>query len=172
MWLWRYLMTKWKGNPWSIPVANLGEVVPGKIYRSARPAGDALEAARALLGIRTVLDLRLRTEEEAEAAREAARAAGLEYVSVPMDDHGEVSLAELEAALGVVEDGARQPVLVHCEGGRHRTGAVVAVYRMWREGWALDRAYEEAREFGFYSAVGHGGVKRSIEAADRARPHS
>lgn len=40
------------------------------------------------------------------------------------------------------------PVYVHCDGGRHRTGAMIAVYRMAIEGWDIQRAYREMRQYG------------------------
>lgn len=38
---------------------------------------------------------------------------------------------------------ARQRVLLHCNAGRERTGAIVAFYRMLFEGWEGERAFEE-----------------------------
>ena len=32
-------------------------------------------------------------------------------------------------------DPANQPVFVHCQGGRHWTGTMTAVYRVTKDGW-------------------------------------
>jgi protein-tyrosine phosphatase len=40
-------------------------------------------------------------------------------------------------------------VLIHCKAGLHRTGILVAVYRMEYEGWSPADAFREAREHGF-----------------------
>jgi protein-tyrosine phosphatase len=50
----------------------------------------------------------------------------------------------LSAAL----DPANQPVFVHCEKGEDRTGALVAIYRIVKQGWTPERAYAEACSLG------------------------
>jgi protein-tyrosine phosphatase len=40
-------------------------------------------------------------------------------------------------------------VLVHCRAGLHRTGCLVAVYRMEYEGWSARRAIDEMKANGF-----------------------
>ncbi|MGH9869497.1 MAG: hypothetical protein ACREAA_15195 [Candidatus Polarisedimenticolia bacterium] len=37
---------------------------------------------------------------------------------------------------------------MHCKHGRDRTGVIVAAHRMSHEGWATERAYQEAKGFG------------------------
>jgi protein-tyrosine phosphatase len=52
-------------------------------------------------------------------------------------------------------------VFVHCKRGADRTGAVVGLYRVLRQDWSVDRAYDEARAIGmrwWYS-----GVKKQLE---------
>jgi protein tyrosine/serine phosphatase len=38
---------------------------------------------------------------------------------------------------------------VHCKGGRHRTGALTAIYRITHDGWTADQAYKEMKEYEF-----------------------
>jgi protein tyrosine/serine phosphatase len=40
-------------------------------------------------------------------------------------------------------------VLIHCKAGLHRTGVLVAVYRMEYEGWGTHAALEELLDNGF-----------------------
>ena len=61
--------------------------------------------------------------------------------------------------LQVVNDPANQPVFVHCKGGRHRTGAMTATYRMTREGWTAEQAVAEMKRFDFDRGFGHGDLK-------------
>ena len=60
---------------------------------------------------------------------------------------------------GSVTDPANGKVYVHCAGGRHRTGATIAVYRMAIQGWSADAAYREMKAYDYYSRWGHGGYK-------------
>jgi protein tyrosine/serine phosphatase len=41
------------------------------------------------------------------------------------------------------------PVLIHCKAGLHRTGVLVALYRMEYDGWSAQRAMDELKECGF-----------------------
>jgi protein-tyrosine phosphatase len=41
-----------------------------------------------------------------------------------------------------------RPVFVHCLRGKDRTGTVVAVYRIARDGWTNRQALDEARKLG------------------------
>jgi protein-tyrosine phosphatase len=47
-------------------------------------------------------------------------------------------------------------VFVHCKRGADRTGAFIGLYRVVRQGWNVEQAYEEARAIGmrwWYPAV-------------------
>ncbi|MBV9122273.1 MAG: dual specificity protein phosphatase family protein, partial [Planctomycetes bacterium] len=51
--------------------------------------------------------------------------------------------------LKVMDNPANYPVLIHCFGGIHRTGAYCAIYRMEYDRWSNDRAINELREGGY-----------------------
>ena len=48
-----------------------------------------------------------------------------------------------------MDDPANYPVLIHCKAGLHRTGILVAVYRMEYEGWTPQAAIRELKDNGF-----------------------
>jgi protein tyrosine/serine phosphatase len=52
-------------------------------------------------------------------------------------------------------------VFVHCRRGADRTGALVGFYRIARNGWSAERAYDEARAIGMRSW--YTGLRRQIE---------
>ncbi|HEX3872223.1 MAG TPA: hypothetical protein VHV77_17380, partial [Pirellulales bacterium] len=60
---------------------------------------------------------------------------------------------QLEAFLGLMDDPENLPVAVHCQGGRHRTGTVTAIYRMEYDRWPADRAIAEMHSFDFPEIV-------------------
>ncbi len=64
--------------------------------------------------------------------------------------------------LGLVNDKENWPVYVHCAGGRHRTGAMTAVFRMTNQGWDVDRAYGEMKDYDFYTRWGHKAMKKYV----------
>jgi uncharacterized protein (TIGR01244 family) len=103
---------------------------------------DELFAALSADGFRVYVDLR--TEEEGlDAARAAAAAAGLAYVSIPVGDEADLDLAAVRSLDAVLDDPARGPVVVACASG-NRSGALLALRAFWLEG----RPAEEALELG------------------------
>lgn len=138
-WIWQWLTTA--GD-------NFNVVDKGKVYRSAALSADALRAKVKEYGIRTVLDLRIQREGSPPDI------AGVTMRHAALDDHGDVNVPLVEECAKLLADPSAQPVLVHCAGGRHRTGVVVAFYRVRFCGWAPERARKEANDYGFY-AQGH-----------------
>ena len=95
------------------------------------------------MGIKTIIDLRAFHSDHDELGN-----TGLECVSIPMHTwHGENE--DAVKFLQIVMDPARQPVLVHCQHGADRTGALMALYRMTVQGWPRDDAIREMTEGGY-----------------------
>lgn len=147
-----------KANAYDIPVKNFGEVVQGKIYRSAAPDFDAVQAARKTLGIKTVLDLRDGWNPSAWRGWQYVLKTrlGVNAINIPMDDKSYPRAIDIDDAIGILLNPDNWPVLVHCQGGRHRTGGVIAEYRKRIQGWVPDAAYREAKEHDLYRRWGHG----------------
>lgn len=147
---------------------NLRTVVPGKIYRSAAPDSHLTMAMLVHgLNLKTVLDLRLDENRTAYGydprEHDWCDALGVHHSPVPMHDDKPILESEFNNALNTIAV-LEGPILVHCEGGRHRTGAVIAAYRVLVEGWTRDRAWKEAEDCGYYDAMGHKPVRLSWEA--------
>jgi protein tyrosine phosphatase (PTP) superfamily phosphohydrolase (DUF442 family) len=112
------------------------------VWRSAQPSAEGLRRAHVDLGVRTVVNLR-----SFHSDRDLVAGAGLDLVEIPMvawhaDDD------QIVAALRVLVDPARRPVLVHCQHGVDRTGLVIGAYRRVVQGWSADAARQERREQG------------------------
>src|SRR5439155_10854801 len=81
--------------------------------------------------------------------------AGMTFFRIPMTTSDRPSDASVQQFLSLVNDPARQPVYVHCQGGQHRTGVMTAVYRMTKYGWTEDKAYDEMKQYKFETFFGH-----------------
>ncbi|HYV05744.1 MAG TPA: hypothetical protein VFB82_14215, partial [Blastocatellia bacterium] len=69
----------------------------------------------------------------------------------------------IEEFLNITRKEGNWPFYVHCAGGRHRTGVMGAMYRFNHDEWNYDRAYEEMKNYDFYTRFGHGSLKKYIE---------
>jgi protein tyrosine/serine phosphatase len=135
-------------------VKNFGRV-NNHIYRGGQPDDDEYRRLAAI-GIKTVIDLR---EDAEKYARRSTQDAGMRYVNLRLNSKRPPTAEESERFLALVNDQNNWPVFVHCAGGRHRTGVLLAVYRMEMDGWDAKRAYREMKDFKFYSSWGHGDMK-------------
>ena len=116
------------------------------LYRGGQPKSGGLQKLTQL-GVKTVVNLR-DDDERARAEEVEAVAAGLRYFNVPFDNFGRPSDAKIEKVLAIIDTPENQPVFVHCKRGADRTGTVVAVYRIVRDGWTSERAKSEANQHG------------------------
>jgi len=102
-------------------------------------------------GFKTVINLRMPTEPGANIEQNAAHARqlGLNYINLPLN--GQAPDAKVvDEFLATVANKANQPVYLHC-GSASRVGAVWMVKRVLQDGWAIDKAAEEARLIGLKS---------------------
>jgi tyrosine-protein phosphatase SIW14 len=129
----------------TITILNFGQVNPN--YYRGGELKDGDYAALAALGIRTVIALRPAESNDQEAR--LVEAAGMTFHRIAMHSEVAPTLEHVAEFMTIVSDPARQPVYVHCSGGKHRTGAMTAVYRMEHDGWTAGRAYQEMKRYGF-----------------------
>jgi tyrosine-protein phosphatase SIW14 len=143
----------------TIGIDNFGQINE-RYYRGAQPKGDDYTDL-ATLGVKTVIDLTENGERQEQGLVEAA---GMKFYRIPMTTHETPSKEKLARFLGLVSDPANQPVYVHCQGGRHRTGVMTAVYRMTNDHWTADRAFAEMKKFGYGADFLHPEFKRFVYA--------
>jgi protein tyrosine/serine phosphatase len=123
---------------------NFGAVREREIYRSAQPSPLLLRHVAGRYGIRSIVNLRGRTPgyESAFAARH-----GLRLFVLDLSAEEPPSAGEVRRFLDIVSDPENQPVLVHCRNGVDRSGYMIGVYRIEREGWSPGRALREMNRF-------------------------
>jgi len=134
----------------TVDINNFGKI-NDHLYRGSQPNTRTYKQLAAL-GVKTILDLR---EDAKDSAQGKAESAGLRYINLPLKDKTYPQAGAAERFLAIVNDSANWPVYVHCAGGRHRTGVMGAVYRMTVDGWDVEKAYQEMRQFDFYTSRGH-----------------
>jgi protein tyrosine/serine phosphatase len=140
-----------------IRIDNFGKI-NSTYYRGAQP-DDRDYRDLAGLGIRTVIDL---TADGRTNEQRLVQQAGMKFYRIPLTTSERPAEAAVVQFLKIVNDPANQPVYVHCQGGRHRTGVMTAVYRMTQDGWSADRAYQEMKQFRFEGFPGHPELKKFV----------
>lgn len=137
---------------------NLRVVDPGILYRSGQLTPEALDRTRREKDIKTVISLREKNDDSTKDIdrfeERFCHERGMMYhrLDVPVWNvqngvvPGEKPLREF---LSLVNNpGTPKPILVHCFAGEHRTGALVAVYRMECNGWTNSQAIDEMTSMG------------------------
>jgi protein tyrosine phosphatase (PTP) superfamily phosphohydrolase (DUF442 family) len=137
-----------KGKVSGLPVENFGKVNEN-YYRGAQPDAEGFAELKRL-GIKTVIDLR---KDRQAAAPGQVRALGMQYFNIPMKSSKAATPEQTDYFFKLVNDPANWPVYVHCKGGRHRTGALTAAYRIVHDGWTADQAFEEMKKYDFNSGL-------------------
>jgi protein tyrosine phosphatase (PTP) superfamily phosphohydrolase (DUF442 family) len=139
-----------------IKIVNFRQVSP-ILYRGGLPSKQDLVDLKKL-GVKTDIDLMgdIPGLDTYMVSREKrwAKEAGVNFVQVKIPTgkipgKRKIAQADAEAFLRVVLDPANQPCFVHCLHGRDRTGTMVAVYRMTKDGYTNQQALDEMKSFGF-----------------------
>jgi tyrosine-protein phosphatase SIW14 len=117
------------------------------IYRGGQPSAAGLEALHAM-GVKTVLDLRSRSDGHGASEQRMLESQGITYVNIAMPALGAPTPESISRALNLLLSDKAWPVFVHCQRGADRTGTVVACLRISNDCWTNGRALEEAERFG------------------------
>jgi len=149
-----------------VKIKNFGQM-DDRFYRGAQPKETDYKDLAAL-GIKTVIDL---TEDPKPYEKATVESLGMRYVNIPMVDKQYPTAEATAAFLKTVADPNTGKFFVHCAGGRHRTGAMGAVYRYEYYGWNFDKVYQEMKAYDFYTSFGHGAFKDFVkDYYDRKHP--
>ena len=141
-----------------IKIKNFGQM-DERFYRGGQPKEKDYKDL-ALIGIRTVIDLR---EDPEEYEKSMVEQLGMRYINIPMIAKKYPTAEVTELFLKTVSDPASGKVFVHCAGGRHRTGAMGAVYRYQFYNWNFEQVYKEMKQYDFYTSWGHGAFKDFVK---------
>ena len=149
--------SKHSGKLANIRINNFGQINEN-YFRGAQPS-DREYTDLAAIGVKTIIDL---TYDGRANEAGLVQRAGMKFYRIPLTTSDRPSDAAVSQFLKLVNDPVNQPVFVHCQGGRHRTGVMTAVYRITQDGWTADRAYSEMKEYRFEGFPGHPVLKQFV----------
>jgi tyrosine-protein phosphatase SIW14 len=138
----------------SVKIRNFGQM-DEHLYRGAQPAKEDYQSLKDL-GVKTVIDLQ---EKPTKYEKAAVEALGMTYINIPMDDTEYPKPEAVAQFLQIMNDSSTGVAYMHCKGGKHRTGAMGAVYRFTKYGWDYDKAYQEMLNYDFYTKWGRQVIK-------------
>ena len=81
--------------------------------------------------------------------RQRVTAEGMQFVSIPWSGWGYPRLEQVKQFFDLLDSNPGKIVFLHCRRGAERTGVMVALYRIARQGWTAEQAYREMEEHGF-----------------------
>ena len=109
--------------------SNFGEVVAGKVYRSAQPWPGQVKQWARKYKIKTIIDLRGKAGADAQNERKAADEAGVKTVFITLSARELPGVPDLTTLIQAIET-SDQPILIHCLRGVDRTGVASAIAAM------------------------------------------
>ncbi|KAK9478919.1 tyrosine phosphatase family-domain-containing protein [Lipomyces japonicus] len=124
-------------------------LVRNNIYRSSFPRKENFEFLKTK-NLRSILVLV--SDPYPEEHRKFLRENNIQFFQVGMPANKEpfvnVNDATVTTALKIILNPANQPVMVHCNRGKHRTGCVMGCLRKLMD-WSLTMIFDEYRRFAF-----------------------
>jgi len=138
-------------NTSSNPTANFFAVEDGMVYRGSRPTQQGVSELAAMK-VKTILNL----ENNNDAIKKEiawASSMGINEVVAEMQGTSAPGDEEVQLALDTLSDPRNMPVYVHCAKGEDRTGMVIALHRIFNQGWEAKDAEAEMEAHGYDNAL-------------------
>jgi protein tyrosine/serine phosphatase len=98
------------------------------IWRSSQPNKESIIRMRGH-GLKSIINLRGDKETDNWESK-LSDSLGINYFSRPIDSREKQDLDYLKGILALAEDSTNQPALIHCLGGKDRTGLIVGMYKL------------------------------------------
>jgi protein tyrosine phosphatase (PTP) superfamily phosphohydrolase (DUF442 family) len=128
--------------------SNLEPVVPGKIYRCNHPTPARLRRLAARLELRTLINLRGRTQSGSDAlSREAARELGLMFHDIAFESRGAPQPDRI-MRLHDIYTSMQTPAIMHCKSGADRAGLAAGLMVLFGGGTSADALRHLSWRFG------------------------
>jgi protein tyrosine/serine phosphatase len=127
---------------------NFGVVEAGQIYRSGQIAPSLLKEVVLKNNIKVIVSL---NGDSSQEERKITAELGIERVIFSLQGDGTGSVDDYARAVGAICQAQQEnkPVLVHCASGAHRTGGVIAAYRLIVQKKDINFVRNEMIHYGF-----------------------
>jgi protein tyrosine/serine phosphatase len=145
-------------NPFSESHEWFGQGLPNlirvsdRLYRGGQPSREGLQRLKEM-GIKTVVNLRS-SRGVKDSEEEECRKLGLRYEQLRMPAFGKVPEPVVSRFFELVDNLETSPIFVHCLTGTDRVAVLVALYRIRKDHWTADKAYNEMKLTGFNQFMG------------------
>ena len=128
--------------------SNLAAVAPDRLYRCNHPTPQRLAALTRRYGLKTLINLRGRTQSGSDAlSRDAAARLGLDFIDMALESRG-APQRERILRLDEIFRTMRAPALMHCKSGADRAGLAAGLFVMLQGGTTREALQQLSLRFG------------------------
>jgi protein tyrosine/serine phosphatase len=137
------------GRPenWAVPIELQGvdnlHKINENLYRSGQPTGSGMKTLKKIIGIKTIINLRVIHSDADEVRGTGLLNKELSVKPWRLEDEDVIRVLRL------IRNKENGPFLIHCHHGADRTGLMSAMYRIVEQGWTKDEAIEEMVDGGY-----------------------
>lgn len=118
------------------------------LMRGGQPSAEGLKELKDK-NVKTIVNLRWKGQA-IEWEKKIVTELGIDFIHIPLNYWTLPTASHFDQFLSYVDDAQNRPLFVHCYHGADRTGLFIALYRIARCGWTIDRAYDEMVACGFH----------------------
>lgn len=127
---------------------NLAPVIPGKVFRCNHPTPFRLRWMAKRLGVRTLINLRGKTQSGSDAlSREMAAKLGIEFHDMALESRGAPHRDRILRLYEIYRT-MPTPAIMHCKSGADRAGLAAGLMIMFEGGTAADALKHLSWRFG------------------------
>lgn len=148
---------------WRYHLKRFSPVRPGVLYRVGQPSKLGLKYLARRYGVRTIVSAQtfdtplcrgIYDPGKPSGPRETEVAAqlSLNHVQWPMGTEANWPFPtpwQFEAFFELMDNPENHPVVLHCAGGKHRTGSLAALFRLEYDRWPVEDSLQEMYAFDF-----------------------
>jgi len=128
--------------------SNFAAVAPARLYRCNHPTPSRLAALTRRHGLRTLINLRGRTNNGSDAlSRDMATRLGLDFIDMAFESRGAPHRDRI-LRLHDIYRSMREPALIHCKSGADRAGLAAGLFVLFEGGTAATALRQLSLRFG------------------------